>query len=976
VSFEGFVCWKTKDLNDIAVIDAAAFDDAIFTATHQPLKVMTQFDSSGGVGALISEEKLREEFSIPLGNDPHIIAITGATGTGKSHLVKWLYANSTGQHSWHQVYIRKRNTSLRRVIGDILEGMSGPMIDDLRDKLAEATLVLTDLDEAKARVLNELAHRMQYPAKGLDGLDISERETRVYLHDILHDPVIRRYLLRNDGAIHRLTRLGMEGLRADDDESGFFISEGDLPRTPADLSDASAPARKGIALLNQAQAFRTSAVNILNEELAYAKTAVFIGKGVDLRGVFDEVRVELAKRQLELTLYIEDLVLLHGIDRELAQVFTEPRTDDSRCGLRVVIAVTAGYLDKQGLDTLQDRARHYSLDLELGTGVSESESLTFVARYLNATRVGKSRLRQARAEATQSDWIPNACLSCDFRDECHSAFGVSELGYGYYPFNQIAISRMVVQIGWRSDEAGHFDPRSVVRGVIRDPLSLASVELEDNRFPSGEFAADLDVTRSRISPEVRHKVSGMPQGDQKLSLLAFWAPEIGTISPEICKAFGVDFANLQDFSISSTSPTEPTPPEPPTKPKVDVEFQNLDNWVNQKENLTAALSRTLRQTVVDAIATMIRQGSYGVRITGQGKNLKISGIPFVEESIQIEASQGGGAEVKRRISIEIDRSDASLVLLKNMLTAKRESSWAGVGAKGYASFQKQVDAWVDMVLRSVAAPAQRFDSVINLLIVTSQPAIGKMKTAGHCLEAILSTRLDPDGRTRAWAEFVKGAQRARSLALSELESQLASSKGEGAPGILDVAPILSSLWELKGTKSLDSDLDGDGVVTNWQQLITLHDRASKEEWKEVAKLSARCNRFLDVGNEWGDLWKKVAEAVDKAAVMMGFLPTQDARVDLEAKRQRVPEDMALQLRNLGSVENPESGDLWRLVPDPSTGLEALAEYLETADRIIASLEQKTKEAGQSRKGTIGTGEVVRDLLHFADELEKIVRGEA
>ena len=113
-------------------------------------------------GERVDEAALLAEFKRPVGNDPHVVVISGATGTGKSHLVKWLHA-SADDPKWHVVYIEKRNTSLRRVIETILQDLTGPAIDDLREKLQVAQVASQDLEETKDRLLAELAIRIERP---------------------------------------------------------------------------------------------------------------------------------------------------------------------------------------------------------------------------------------------------------------------------------------------------------------------------------------------------------------------------------------------------------------------------------------------------------------------------------------------------------------------------------------------------------------------------------------------------------------------------------------------------------------------------------------------------------------------------------------------------------------------------------------------------------------------------------------------
>ena len=345
MKFASHVCWDAEDLQWAAPIDAAALasDDAIFLATHHPLSIRRTAGPDSTDGERVDEAALLAEFKRPVGNDPHVVVISGATGTGKSHLVKWLHA-SADDPKWHVVYIEKRNTSLRRVIETILQDLTGPAIDDLREKLQVAQVASQDLEETKDRLLAELAIRIERPEVANESA--YAQQARKILPDLLRDPVLRDHLLDKEKAIHRITRLGLEGItEEDDDDSGLFIVENDLPLKPENLADASAPGVKAVKRLASSAQLRCEAVEVLNLELRRAKARAILGTGIDLFDVFDEVRRELHNRDLELALFIEDLVLLHGIDYELAQIFTEGRgAEGFRSGMRVAIAVTDGYL--------------------------------------------------------------------------------------------------------------------------------------------------------------------------------------------------------------------------------------------------------------------------------------------------------------------------------------------------------------------------------------------------------------------------------------------------------------------------------------------------------------------------------------------------------------------------------------------------------------------------------------------------------
>lgn len=751
MSFESFVCWKPENVDRVAPIDVAsvehdpASDASIFLATHQPLHLLRLASAAATTGELIEEHVLLTEFSRPVvGNDPQVTVISGAVGTGKSHMVKWLHSACAGHTDWHQVYIEKRNTSLRRVIETILAGLAGPRVSELREQLKLASNSIRDLPEAKSKVLHELAHRVQFPTVS-DSVDPYEVQVRRQLPHILDDPVLKQHLLREEGALHRITRLGYEGLRlADDNEHDLYFRDGDLPLSPADLLEASAPAQQAIRQLASHQRLRSLAIEILNRELAAAKAAVFIGTGIDLTSVFDEVREEIARRGLELVLYIEDLVVIHGIDRELAQVFTEGKGQaGDRCVMRVVIAVTDGEL-ASGFETLTSRARHYSLNLRLGDHVSRDQSRTFVGRYLNAIRVGASNLRDVRTSGPAEEWVPNACDTCDFREECHAGFGADANDYGFYPLNDVAVDRLVRLVSQMTN-AGRFDAREVLRHVVRDPLDLAAAELPDGRFPSKRFAASLDNTRRSVSTEVRTSLDGTSDGDRRIALLGFWASEpvnqITNLDAVIHTAF-----RLPEFSGADRAGPPPDPEGSGLRPR-PRDWPEVEAWANEEKVLPSPIARTIRQFIFDAVLEQVRSGPTGLRVSGTNRKFDVGTVRFELNSINIEAAQGGGAEVERPFSIEIERSARMAVILKALLTADRERRWPSTGDEQFAEFVGLVERWADELANVARCRAVDLDPAIRLLALTSQPGVTDTQTAGETLEVVLQARPDPSPRS-------------------------------------------------------------------------------------------------------------------------------------------------------------------------------------------------------------------------------------
>src|SRR4051812_32435693 len=88
-------CWTQPDVNYALPIDAGAMDDELFRFVHVP-GLITRYRFRGygaqpGEGDRVSEQTVLEDL---LTGDAvmRVAAVVGEVGTGKSHLVRWLYS--------------------------------------------------------------------------------------------------------------------------------------------------------------------------------------------------------------------------------------------------------------------------------------------------------------------------------------------------------------------------------------------------------------------------------------------------------------------------------------------------------------------------------------------------------------------------------------------------------------------------------------------------------------------------------------------------------------------------------------------------------------------------------------------------------------------------------------------------------------------------------------------------------------------
>ena len=126
-------------------------------------------------------------------------------------------------------------------------------------KLQVAQVASQDLEETKDRLLAELAIRIERPEVANESAYAQQAKI---LPDLLRDPVLRDHLLDKDKAIHRITRLGLEGItEEDDDDSGLFIVENDLPLNLEESRRCECPGVKAVKRLASSARLRSEAVS-------------------------------------------------------------------------------------------------------------------------------------------------------------------------------------------------------------------------------------------------------------------------------------------------------------------------------------------------------------------------------------------------------------------------------------------------------------------------------------------------------------------------------------------------------------------------------------------------------------------------------------------------------------------------------------------------------------------------------------------
>ena len=236
-------CWDAAEALAIIPVEAETPSDGVFLATHSTIPITQRDLVNSAVGGKIVDEHalLRAVQDQPA--DLPIIPILGKSGSGKSHLVRWLRIHLDTADSTRIIFVPKYRMSLRGILELILEHADGPRADELRTKVAKAGDAAKDEKTAQLRLRAELAVLVETRGAKKDGTP-DEVELRAYLASpgglpaLFGDDVFRGRLLSENGPIARLVREKLTGKGTEDKEDAFGFSAEDLNLSIDDVGKA------------------------------------------------------------------------------------------------------------------------------------------------------------------------------------------------------------------------------------------------------------------------------------------------------------------------------------------------------------------------------------------------------------------------------------------------------------------------------------------------------------------------------------------------------------------------------------------------------------------------------------------------------------------------------------------------------------------------------------------------------------------
>ena len=922
---DDITCWSPEAADHLIPVEAESLPDELFQVTHVPLQLrrVDATNPNAAQGEQVSEQQVLDHLLRrlkPQSRENDIIPILGASGAGKSHLVRWLRNELQLRDDIADVrfvFVPKHRTSLRGVITAIMSAFEDVAeVAELRDRLLSAREdELTD-DELRARVRDALANGLEFRPERTRADDEATEQLRNYLAGslpaILRDPHFGPRYTAPRGAIARLVEEKRRGRRGDDAvEDAFRFCAEDVAISVDDVSHA---ARAAQEIANQLATHHTMpngitlsgfAAQMLNDQLPAAIKEVFGIGSEDLRELFVELRRILRGRQ-DIMLLVEDFAMFQGLQAGLVDAISlASSVTEELCHLITVVAVTTGYYTSAIPDTLKTRASAaFVVDAQ-----GPDAPAAFAAKYLRAMRLRTANVGDLSGAGP-------SCDGCPVIEPCHTAFGVVE-GEGLFPFNRVLLDRAV-----KTRLDGEFNARKFLTQVLRPVLVEEHENIRALRHPSENLAQVLSARFFEPAGDALMRLRSRDEGDRRARLALLYKDPVdeGDLSPTVHAAFGLPPLGLAGATPSCS--------------EINCERQAVNDGRCREHQLAAECSVTGclgspawdgrcvdHQTKLPELVSAIDEWKRGVGIAQRHATrirqlvtaAVISRVDFQDGAWRASAwdhtttlhprfytsgeaksvvIDGNSFVFTGGVTLELSSEDADTMdAFQALAWLDAGHDWRDVpnGPNRAGRLERLLSQWSATVTEKLRLRSGIDDELVSA--ATALEVIAGFAGAGPVprrhSERLVRLRGRKVHEAERWpiaTDIARYLERHRDHLQTLLDRRLAYSQGNSAPAAYDAA-LTSKLFAVLGEASLHTD-DCSRPVQD--ALKSLNGRL-----KDVDSWGLQLLEDLpDVTALGGEDPKELVTDLDRVATR-GQVATEARRVAREAARDVQPEDVAL-----------------------------------------------------------------------------------
>ncbi len=581
-----------------------------FLATHVPMKNLYITDHADLTPQdrknPLTEEEVFDHFFSQSDEDQFVL-VKGASGAGKSHLIRWFYTMLLLRKHEDEIVlpIRRADNTLKGTIKQLIEMPEVKNLPnkELYKKLASASTTMPEI-ELKNTIYYTFVNLIDSDdgKAGEDSERILSRVKRLHLVALLQNALFKERLMDDGGPIERIYCKFAENksTEVNSEAAEFILSDFEIDSDFINQLVTDGADKKAISIakdLIDNEEFTkkiTDYVNLFVEKIIQRCAGLEPG---DLGLVIQEIRQELFKQGKTLTILIEDITAASGVDDSLLDALLTNKNgykERNLCRINSIVGSTDGYyVDKFRINT-KGRIHHF---INVSDDMFEHDSnglIEFFARYLNTISLSDETINKWILEKANAETYPIHEVTLG------NGWGEYKIGssvINLFPFTQNAIKFL-----YKRQDANMRHPRALMREIILPYVEDAIKDITS--FPQRR------VTLEGINPTLQNTIYNKSGIDDitKLRLAQFmyvWGNGtndvyekngiryIGGISEDVYSQLNLPVLDGKEIDepeevniVPSQTPIFETKPQSKSfikeNEKVAIALKEIDRWIEDK----------------------------------------------------------------------------------------------------------------------------------------------------------------------------------------------------------------------------------------------------------------------------------------------------------------------------------------------------------------------------------------------------------
>lgn len=622
-------------LNEVLRVDSINSTNADFMATHVPFRsICVQRNMQSAEREHLSEEEIYSQFFAERDvYDRHqFIIVEGASGSGKSHFIRWLNAKLqpfVEGGSDVVLLLRRSDNTLK---GTIRQLLSLDAVQGIRNRDAYERLVRAN------QTISETKFKEKIYAEFIVEINTSEDNDRLskvqkkQLVALLNNDLFKNRMMAFDGPIDRIYQkvAGTSDHQIHSEDALFHESDFTLDvefnrkmNQTADkyaqrIADRLIPSDDGESFAGEVMAFMNSFVDRVVQSCAGIEEG-------DFQAIFKEIRQELRSKNKNLILLIEDITACTGINRDLLDALETEHTglneSDKLCRLISVVGTTTEYY-KEFRDNYRDRITA-QIKIEDGSiGTNRDDVVVFFAKYLNTMSLSAETVQEWYINGAKEEEYPIHNPDCKWRSK--------QIGGGslnLYPFTPQAIQSLYQNMPVQKT------PRYILREIIEPAVHEIIVG-------KGLFPIFLNQWRRPFDEIVEAKIRDAfltikYDGDFEqykrcvLSLIAFWGNGTLDINEKTCTISGIKKSEFEAFGLGGFAEIflgEVTEPQ-------DAIGDSIDDTGNTDVSIQQKPVKDLVNPKYEELRTSINEWFYNGKLLNKAREIRDALCAFVFDAL-------------------------------------------------------------------------------------------------------------------------------------------------------------------------------------------------------------------------------------------------------------------------------------------------------------------------------------------------------